>query len=312
MSIDRVGTNAAAQLLLAQIKIAESRLDQSNRQVSSGHVADNYAGYAGKTAALEGARTAASRAEADFATANEAARRLDLQDNLVTQLSDLGNDVRQAITDAVANGNGASLMTQLQGYFDQAVQILNAKDGDTYIFAGEKDGTAPVTTATLGDLAALPAASDAFVNGSVKRSMRIGQGQTVEVGQLASDLGTQLFALFRDVAQFDSGVNGPFGTDLTGAQSDFLSTNIKTAADAAGDINVQAGANGFKYQAVKDAMDHLHASSTIYKTFVSNIEDVDMAEAVSRLNQNQLAFQASLQVTAKLNQVSLLDFLPIT
>ena len=36
-----------------------------------------------------------------------------------------------------------------------------------------------------------------------------------------------------------------------------------------------------------------------------------LAEAVTRLNQNQVAFQASLQVTARLNQISMLDFLPI-
>jgi flagellar hook-associated protein 3 FlgL len=312
MAIERIGTNASANLLLAQIKIAESRLEDSNRQVSTGHVSDNYAGYAGKTSALEGARTAAARADADIATAQEASRRLDLQDNLLGQLSDLGNNVRQAISEAAANGNGASLMSEMKGYYDQAVQILNAKDGDTYIFAGEKDGTPPVNAATLDDLAALPTASDAFDNGTVKRTIRIGQGQTVEVGQLASDLGTQLFSLFQSVAQFDQGANGPFGNQLTQSQSDFLTTNIKTAADAASDINVQVGSNGFKYKAVQDAMDHLQASSTIYKTLVSNIEDVDMTDAVSKLSQNQLAFQAALQVTAKLNQVSLLDFLPIT
>jgi len=311
MAIDRIGTNATAQVVMAQLKIAESQLDQSNRQVASGKVADSYAGYAGKTAALEGARTAAARADADIATANEASRRLDLQDSLLGQLSDLGNDVRLALTNAVANNNGASLMTEMQGYYDRAVQILNAKDGDSYIFAGEKDGTAPVTANTLADLAALPAAADAFDNGTVKRNVRIGQGQTVEIGVLASDLGTQLFSLFRDVAQFDAGAGGPFGDQLNQAQSDFLTTNIKTAADAASGINVQAGANGFKYQAVQNAMEHLQASSNIYKTFVSNIEDVDMAEAVSRLNQNQVAFQAALQITAKLNQITLLDFLPV-
>jgi flagellar hook-associated protein 3 FlgL len=120
-----------------------------------------------------------------------------------------------------------------------------------------------------------------------------------------------LFALFRDVSQFDSGANGPFGSELTSAQNDFITGNIKTAADAAGGINVQMGSNGFKFEAVKNAMDHLQASSVIYKTFVSDIEDVDMAEAVTRLNQNQLAFQAALQVTAKLNQITMLDFLPI-
>src|SRR6185295_18191879 len=111
----------------------------------------------------------------------------------------------------------------------------------------------------------------------VKRTVRIGQAQTVQTGMLASDLGTQLFQLFRDVAQFDAGANGPFGDQLSAAQSDFLTTSIKTSADVASGINVQVGANGSRYQTVQNAMDQLGATSTIYKTFVSNIEDVDMA-----------------------------------
>jgi flagellar hook-associated protein 3 FlgL len=43
---------------------------------------------------------------------------------------------------------------------------------------------------------------------------------------------------------------------------------------------------------------------------VSNIEDVDMPTAITQLNQNQTALQAALQVTAQLNQVSLLNYLP--
>ena len=311
MTINRVGTNAAQALLLAQMQIAENRMDVSNKQVATGKISDAYSGYAGKTATLEGARTASLRADADIATAQQATRRLDLQDTLLSQLSDLAGEVREAITGAVSTGNGSSLKTQMQGFYDRAVQLLNAKDGDAYVFGGEKDSTPPVSAATLDDLAALPATSDAFANGTVKRTVRIGQAQTVQTGMLASDLGTQLFDLFRNVAQFDAGTNGPFGDQLSPAQNDFLTTSIKTAADAASGINVQAGANGSRYQTVQSAMEQLTATSTIYKTFVSNIEDVDMATAVSNLNQNQVAFQAALQVTAKLNQVTLLDFLPV-
>jgi flagellin-like hook-associated protein FlgL len=36
---------------------------------------------------------------------------------------------------------------------------------------------------------------------------------------------------------------------------------------------------------------------------------VDITEALSRLNQNQIALQASFQLTSTLNKLSLLDFL---
>ena len=45
-------------------------------------------------------------------------------------------------------------------------------------------------------------------------------------------------------------------------------------------------------------------------SFTSDLEDVDMGEAISRLNQNQVALQAALQVTSQLNKISLLNYLP--
>jgi flagellar hook-associated protein 3 FlgL len=42
---------------------------------------------------------------------------------------------------------------------------------------------------------------------------------------------------------------------------------------------------------------------------VSDLESVDMGEAITRLNQNQVALQAALQVASQLNRLSLLNFL---
>jgi flagellar hook-associated protein 3 FlgL len=60
---------------------------------------------------------------------------------------------------------------------------------------------------------------------------------------------------------------------------------------------------------VQDSLSRLQATSTVYKGLVSNIEDVDIAQALAKLNQNQVALQASFQVTSKLNQLSLLNYL---
>ena len=228
----------------------------------------------------------------------------------LSQLSTLVGQVRQTITNAVANQDATALMDQLQGYFNQAVEILNSKDGNGYIYAGDNNQTPPVTVASLSDLAALPAISDAFQNGSVKTSVRIGDNQTVEIGMLASDLGTQLFSLFQQVAQFDAGGSGPFASGTTTpAQQNFLESMIATSVNVSSDITSQAASNGIRYKQVQNSMDTLQSAATVYKDFVSKIEDVDIAAALSQLNQNQIALQASYQVASQLNHLSLLDYL---
>jgi flagellar hook-associated protein 3 FlgL len=153
--------------------------------------------------------------------------------------------------------------------------------------------------------------ADAFVNGTIKTEIKIGETHNVEVGLLASDLATDLFTLLRQVAQFNAGVDGPFSGTTTPAQQTFIESTIPTAIDAQHGVNAQAATNGIHYQTVQQAMEQLQAASVVYKGFVSNIEDVDMAQAIAQLNQNQVALQAAFQVTSTLNRLSLLDYLPI-
>jgi flagellar hook-associated protein 3 FlgL len=310
MSIDRVGSFASTQLLLNQMTRAETQLQITNQQVASGKLSDTYSGYGDKTAVMEAARSASAHADAHYASAQQASARLDLQDSQLTQLSDLMGQVRQTLTNAVANQDSTALMDQMQGFFDQAVELLNSKDGTGYIYGGDNNQTPPVTVNALSDLAALPSVANAFANGQVKTSIRVGDNQTVQVGILASDLGTQLMSLFQQVAQFNAGAGGPFANGTTSAaQQTFLEGTISTASTVASGINAQAAANGIHYKSVQAQMDQLQSASTVYKGFVSNIEDVDMASALAKLNQNQIQLQASFQMASQLNQLSLLNYL---
>jgi flagellar hook-associated protein 3 FlgL len=309
MSVDRIGTAANAQLMLTQIQKAETAVDLANRQVVSGKVSTTYSGYGDKTALMEAARSMSARSDANVQAAQQASVRLDLQDTQLSQLSDLASQVRQTLTTAAADQDATSLMSQMQGYYDQAVEILNSQDGNGYIYGGDNNQTPPVTVTSLNALAALPSVASAFANGQQKTNVRIGDSQTVQVGLLASDLGTQLFSLFQQVAQFDGGAGGPFDTKTTGAQQSFLESTIQTAANVAQGVNGQSAANGIRYKMVQDTMTQLQAKSTVYSGFVSSIQDVDVAEALTRLNQNNTALQAIFQVTSNLNKMSLLDFM---
>jgi flagellar hook-associated protein 3 FlgL len=313
MSIDRVSTAGQSQFLLAQIQTAAQQLDTTQAQVASGKVSNNYTGLGDKVAVLEAARTAANKADAYQASTTMAVNQADLQDSQLSSLSDLANQLRQAITTSVANNDGTTLMASAQGIFDQVSQILNTKDANgNYLYGGDKDNTPPFNVTSLSQLAALPSVASAFSNGTLKKSVMVGDGQSVQVGVLASDIGSGLMQTLKDLAGFDAGPNGNFaGTaNLTQAQNNFLSGEIQTSVDAASGVNSAAAANGFVYNQLKDAADHLTSLSTLYKGFVSNLEDVDMPTAISQLNQNQVALQAALQVTSQLNKVSLLNYLP--
>jgi flagellar hook-associated protein 3 FlgL len=311
MSIDRVATNSQSQYMLAQIAQAEQAMTKSQEQVASGKVSSDYAGIGAKTSALEAARASAARASAYQANTSAASNQVDLQDTELTQLSSVAQQLQQALTTAVGNNDATGLMQQVQSIFDQASQILNSKDANgNYLFGGDKDNTPPLNVTSLSQLAGLSNVSQAFSNGTQKKSVMVADGQSVQIGVLASDIGTQLMQTLKDIATFNAGSSGNLSTTLTGAQSTFLTSEIPVAQQAATGLNTATAANGYVSNQLSDATDQQQALSTLYQGFVSNIEDVDMGTAVTQLNENQTALQAALQVTAQLGQISLLNYLP--
>ncbi len=313
MSVDRVATNTQSQYLLSQIMQATNALNTSQQQVASGKVSTDYAGIGGKTSALEAARASAARADAYQTNTQSALNQVNLQDNQLTQLGNVAQQLQQALTTAVGNNDATGLTDNVQSIFDQVSQILNAKDANgNYLFGGDKDNVPPFNVTSLSQLASLGNVSDAFSNGTQKKSVMVADGQSVQVGVLASDVGTQIMQTLKDIATFNAGPTGNMTAQLTDAQSTFLSSEIPVAQSAAQGINGANAANGDTYNRLNDAADQQTALSTLYQGFVSNIEDVDMPTAITQLNQNQTALQAAMQVTAQLGKISLLNYLPTT
>jgi flagellar hook-associated protein 3 FlgL len=310
MTIDRVATNAQSQFMLAQIMQAESAVNQSQNQVSTGLVATDYTGMGDKTALLAAAQSAVSRANSYQSATQLAVNQADLQDTQLTSLSSLAGQLKQDILSSVANNDGSTLMNQADGVYQQIVQILNSQDANgNYIYGGDKNNTPPVTATTLSQLGSLTGVSGAFANGTKSASVRVADGETVKVGLLASDVGTGLLQTLQSLVQFNNSANGNFGTTLTPAQSTFLSSAVQSATSASEGVNNVAASNGDVYTRLQNAVTQQQSMSTLYKGFVSNLQDVDMPTAITQLNQDQTALQAAMQVTAQLNKNSLLNYL---
>ena len=310
MTIGPVSTNAQSQALLAEIMQAQNNVNQSQTQVATGYVSSTYTGMGDKTALLEASQSALARMNGYQSATQLALNQSNLQDTQLTQLSSVATQLYQDMAEAVANGDGSTLMSQAQGLYAQAVQILNAQDANgNYVYGGNNAGTPPVTATTLNQLASLGSVSAAFANGTKATSVQVADDQTVQVGMLASNIGTNLLQTFQDLAKFNNGADGNFGSSLTSAQSTFLTTELPTAISGEHSVNNAAATNGDVYTQLTDASNQQQSLSTLYQGFVSNLQDVDMSTAITQLNQNQTALQAALQVTAQIGNISLLNYL---
>ena len=313
MSIDRIATASQTAFFLSQIENAGAALDKTQQQIASTKNATTYAGFGDKTQVLTATISANARNTAYTNATKFAVTQTDLQDTQLTSLSSLAASLKKAVGDAVANNDASTLMTQAQSIFDQANAILNSKDANgDYIYSGGKTDVAPVTAGSLAALQALPSVSGAFANGDLKKSVQVADGVSVTYGLNASDVATGLMQALKDIADFDAGGSGNFNaaTSLTAAQTTFLTGAVTQATTVSTDLNATTAANGYVSNRLTDAQTQQASMDTLYKSFVSNIQDTNMADAATQLSLNQTQLQAALQVTAGLHQLTLLNYLP--
>lgn len=312
MSVDRVATNNQTSYMLSQIAKANVKLQQSEYQVTTGKNSSDYAGIGDKTAALEGARAASDRAKGYADATQLAMTQTDLQNTQLTTLTGLASQLQKAVGSAISKSDGTGLMATAEDIFQQASSILNAKDANgNYIYGGQISDQPPFTATSLADLTSQPSVSAFFKNGTDKKTVAVGDGQTETIGVLASDVGTDLMNALKTLYQQDQAT--PLTGTITQAQVQGLSDNVLPLANTTyKNLNAATAQNGNVYTSLKSDVTNQKSLQNLYTGFVSDIEDADMATALTNLSNNQTALQAVLTVTSKLNDLTLLNYLPVS
>ena len=114
---------------------------------------------------------------------------------------------------------------------------------------------------------------------------------------------------YSETELFGFATGGPIGQPMTEDQRNFLMGEIDRLNAAIQDINEAQATNGVHQRTVEDTQNRLSDNVTFITIFISDIEEADMGVAVSRLQQDQLALDASFRMLGQLARISLLDFI---
>jgi flagellar hook-associated protein 3 FlgL len=303
----RVSTSGNFGVMTSNLMRAQVLQNIAGEQVSSQKNATDLKGYSKNAEVLTAMKSAQAKVTGFLEQTTLVSNRLSVQDIGIGQVSDATQDARDAIANAIAAGSAETLMQALGGAFGDVVQGLNSKSNGRYVFAGAKSDTLPTTAANMGDLTPGPIAS-LFQNDQYISSNRVDDTTSVATGQLADKLGTGVFNAFAQVQAYVD-ANGPFTGKLTQVQSDFLKGLLPTFDTVKTGLVTAQAQNGLNQKRFETAQTDLSDQSDTLSTMIGGITDVDMAEAITRLESAKLAVQASAQVFASLQNSSLLDVL---
>jgi len=157
----------------------------------------------------------------------------------------------------------------------------------------------------------------AAVLATLRSSVSVGGGQSVATGILASGNG--------DVASTGSSTTGSYTRDILRALATLAglsSSQIGATgfADVVGDVrtslgasitalNQDAGVMGDRQAALATTQTEIGDTATALKLQVSNAQDVDMAATLSQITATQTQLQASYQLIAGMQSLSLVKYL---
>jgi flagellar hook-associated protein 3 FlgL len=309
--MDRISTSNAYGTVLSNIMAAEIRQSTAGEKVSSQKNATDLKGYAANSETLAALQAVQTKVNGYLDQTDTLTNKLATQDTALNQVADAAQGARQAIADALASGRGDTLMQSLQGFYQDAAQGLNTKFNGHFLFAGGQANTQPVSATSLAALAAAPSTASVFHNDQLVTTNQLDESTSIQTGFLADQVGTNLFNDFKAVEAFNQGAGGPFNGQLTAAQITFLQGQLATFdTDHSNLINV-AGQNGLLQNQVDAAKTDLQGRQTMGEGLLGNLTAVDMAKAVSDLQQAQLSVQAAAQVFSSLKSSSLLNFLSV-
>ncbi len=307
--VTRIGSFSQSQALLLELTRQNAKVFKSQEQVATGKVADNFKDIAADAGVLLTAKKVEARTQQFQNNIIELSTRVEVQNIQLTRIEGVAAELRQDLLDAISLESGAALTEKINSAFQQVLNTLNAQYDDRYIFGGTQSDRPPVNIASIADLVAIPAVSDVFDNNQLRQAVPIDEGQNITIGFLADQLGTDILQVLKDLATFDAGGSGPFGEQLTAAQRSFLESQIAPLSSAHEQLISRTSENGLLANQLDSARDRHESSIISLKQFISDIEDVDLAEAVTRLNQDQIAVQASARILADLGDLTLLNFL---
>lgn len=220
---------------------------------------------------------------------------LDTMTNMLSRLRDL---TQTAANGSLSEDDRRAVSSELAIIKDGLLDLANARNesGSTLFSGSQVDKTAIVKA---------PGGNYVYQGDNLVREVSIAKGVTVELNQTADKLFIQNGDFFKQlddmVVAFDSGA-----ADSADQARAMLDRSL-TLQD---DISQMVSTIGARINLL-DQVDEGHAEKSVYSKEVSNqIESLDYASAVTQQAHVLMALQVQQQAFAKVNGLSLFNYMP--
>jgi flagellar hook-associated protein 3 FlgL len=298
----RVTTQSVYATSAAGLQAALGRVQDQSARLSSGKSVMKWSDDAPAAASAEALRAQEADLTSFARSAGDAQGWLSSADGQLTSMSSLLADARGLAVSAVNGGLSASSREAIATSLDGLRGQLRDIGASTYLGRPLFGGFGGSTGSALGEG---PGGAVTFTGDSQPVRRQVSPSVLVQVNVDGRAVLGFDGAAGEDVFSTLSKLSAAVRTGDTAALGT-LQGRLQGHADAVGRGLSQVGATGNRVASVTASSDTLKVDLAARR---SELEDVDIAEAIMSLNAAQAGYQAALGATARANLPSLADFL---
>lgn len=298
----RVATFAMNRQMLAASLNTQAKMAKMQLQEASGLVSTDYGGLGSGARKLLNLEVTAERSKRYEAAATDAAGRIEESYGALNTMADLLTDVRVQLTAALGadsdSATGSDLVLYAASALAELTSLLNTRSGESYLFGGTPGTTAPVNLdGIIVDIEVADASY--YQGGSEKLSAQVAADRIVSYGINA------------DAAAFEQALralgalaasDGSLADVTPKAVLDLIVEAVDGVASLLAGVSLSAAA---MERAVATQQD----LQSFFANDISALRDVDVTTITAQLTAYETQLQASYAALAKIQSLSLLDYL---
>jgi flagellar hook-associated protein 3 FlgL len=306
----RVSTHGSYLLNQSYLMLGQSRLKDTQVQISSGKVAQTYDKLGVTSNQLLQLETSQSRSSQFADNIGRALGRMDVMESTIATLADRATYMLTQLTYALSgeNADDIALEEMGAGFREEVAGLINSEHEGRYLFAGSRSDRPPVDLTAYDPTVGLPLTFPADTT--------YYQGDTIEASVRADDHFEQSYGITGDSPGFEKLLRALSYVEWAGnpaVSSQDQHTVLQQAFDltkqAINDLANDRSELGAAYSVLEESLTGHEDYLTYVGNAISGIEDVDLAEAVNRITADQTQLEASYMVLNRVNTVSLINFL---
>jgi flagellar hook-associated protein 3 FlgL len=297
----RVATFASTGSLLTAALRVQAEEAKITTQQSSALVSSDYGGYGSSSGRVVDLDASITRSKAYAAAATTADNRVTQMYSAVDSMVDLITNFKSDLISfdvSVSDDSTATLAEEAADALESLSSLLNSRWDGRYLFAGSAVDTAPVDTDALTAQTAPSSADTSYYRGDdTIVSVKVGAERTVSYGVTADEDAFE--AAIRALTMIAAGTADE---DTLSEASELLDTAIDGMAAIQSGLSRDASD---LETAVSDQEDYQDFASSL----VSEVTEVDIAEAAAKLSTYQAQLEAAYAAIGKIQSLSLSSYL---